>query len=691
MTEALNNLRDRLDEVDRRLVEILADRLAVVQEVASLKADHSARVRDLPRESEILERISGYAREAGLNDYFVTSLFQKIIDHSVRYQSDHIVDRDNPDRATDRTVVAYQGTDGAYSHMAARHHFSASVANIAYHGYDTFRLAVEAVEAGDAQYAVLPIENTTAGSINETYDLLAESDLAIIAEEILEVDHCLLGIDEVPLSLIRRISSHPQAIAQCSGFLSTLSDCHVESYIDTALAARRVYEDQDLSHAAIASEEAADRYGLRILKRHLSDRKQNFTRFVIVARQPVRYDERFSCKTSLVFATAHEKGALLRCMNTFAQHGLNLTKLESRPRPDAPWEYLFYVDFEGNMENPDVQRAIEELRSETRHFKILGSYPIRTEADPTEVVSVALRATRSSDMDRVPVDKRAAKPTAPAVHVHDEKPYRLVSRRHHREDTVIEVGPVAIGGPDPIMIAGPCSVESRSQIEACAKAVHETGGHILRGGCFKPRTSPYAFQGLGYEGLDMLTEAGRSFGLPIVTEVLEPGDVAAVARQVDVLQIGARNMQNFPLLKAVGRSDRPVLLKRGMMSSIDEWLSAAEYVLAHGNPQVILCERGIRTFETATRNTLDVSAIPIVRELTHLPVIVDPSHACGVRRWVTPLALAGLAAGANGIMVEIHPEPDTALSDGKQSLDFPEFVELAETLAGRLGRVPASA
>ncbi len=680
MTEALHNLRGRLDDVDRRLVELLADRLGLVQEVAQLKADNASGVRDLPRESEILARVSDYARDAGLNDYFVTSLFQRIIEHSVRFQTDHIVDQENPERATDRTIIAYQGTDGAYSHIAARHHFSTSIANIAYHGYDTFRLAVEAVESGDAQYAILPIENTTAGSINETYDLLAQSNLSIIAEEILQVDHCLLGIEEVPLSLIRRISSHPQAIAQCSSFLSSLSDCHVESYIDTALAARRVFEDQDLSHAAIASEEAADRYGLKVLKRHLADRRQNFTRFVIVAKQPVRYDERFACKTSLVFSTAHEKGALLRCMNTFAMHGLNLTKLESRPRSDAPWEYLFYVDFEGNVVNDEVQHAIEELRSETRQLKILGSYPVRTEVDPTEVVPIALRSARGLREESSDDSSNGKKAEAVAVHVAEDKPYRLVSRKNHPEDTVVQVGHVAVGGSEPVMIAGPCSVESRSQIEACANAVHEVGGQILRGGCFKPRTSPYAFQGLGYDGLDMLMEAGKSFGLPIVTEVLEPGDVVPVARQADILQIGARNMQNFALLKAVGRTDRPVLLKRGMMSSIDEWLSAAEYVLANGNPNVILCERGIRTFETATRNTLDVSAIPIVRELTHLPVIVDPSHACGVRRWVTPLALAGLAAGANGIMVEVHPDPDTALSDGKQSLDFAQFVELAQRL-----------
>ena len=225
-------------------------------------------------------------------------------------------------------------------------------------------------------------------------------------------------------------------------------------------------------------------------------------------------------------------------------------------------------------------------------------------------------------------------------------------------------------------------MESREQIMACAKMAKELGVDLLRGGCFKPRTSPYAFQGMGYEGLDLLEEAGRTYGLPIVTEVMHPADLDAIAAKADVIQLGARNMQNFSLLKEVGRIHRPVMLKRGMMASIDEWLAAAEYILAHGNQQVILCERGIRTFETATRNTLDLSAVPVVKELTHLPVIVDPSHACGVRRWVTPMAVAALAAGADGVMVEMHPEPAKALSDGPQALDF----EMFRKFMGRVAR-----
>ena len=259
-------------------------------------------------------------------------------------------------------------------------------------------------------------------------------------------------------------------------------------------------------------------------------------------------------------------------------------------------------------------------------------------------------------------------------------PYQLASRTDHSHDTVIRVGAVTIGGDEPVLIAGPCSVESRDQIMSSARVVAECGGHILRGGCFKPRTSPYSFQGLGYDGLDLLVEAGRAYGLPVITEVMDSDDVARVADKADILQIGSRNMQNFTLLKAVGRTRRPVMLKRGMMSSIDEWLGAAEYILSEGNPDVILCERGIRTFETATRNTLDLGAVPVLRERTHLPVIVDPAHACGVRRWVAPLARASLAVGAHGVMVEMHPEPAKALSDGDQSLTFDEFGALAASL-----------
>jgi 3-deoxy-7-phosphoheptulonate synthase len=258
------------------------------------------------------------------------------------------------------------------------------------------------------------------------------------------------------------------------------------------------------------------------------------------------------------------------------------------------------------------------------------------------------------------------------------KPYKLVSREFHPDDTVVDVRGKKLGGQHFVIIAGPCSVETEEQVMAAARAVASAGGTMLRGGAFKPRSSPYAFQGLGVEGLKMLAAARDETGLPIVTELLDPRDLETLLDYADVVQIGARNMQNFQLLAEVGRVDKPVLLKRGLSATIEEWLMAAEYIVKEGNRRVILCERGIRTFETATRNTFDVSAVPVVRLASHLPVIVDPSHATGRPDLVLPLSLAGIAAGADGVLVEMHPNPEHALSDGPQSLSPAAFSEYAE-------------
>jgi len=257
------------------------------------------------------------------------------------------------------------------------------------------------------------------------------------------------------------------------------------------------------------------------------------------------------------------------------------------------------------------------------------------------------------------------------------KPFKMASRDFHPADSIIRVNGFEIGGRASfLVIAGPCSVESREDMLETAEFVKQQGAHMLRGGAFKPRTSPYSFQGLGVEGLKFLAEASERTGLPVVTEVVSPSDVEIVSEYCQMLQIGARNMQNFALLKAAGEAKRPVLLKRGLSSTIEEFLLASEYILSGGNSQVVLCERGIRTFETYTRNTLDISAVPVIKELSHLPIIVDPSHAAGKRSLVPALAKAALAAGADGIIVEVHGHPEKAKSDGPQSLDFDGFSSL---------------
>jgi 3-deoxy-7-phosphoheptulonate synthase len=269
------------------------------------------------------------------------------------------------------------------------------------------------------------------------------------------------------------------------------------------------------------------------------------------------------------------------------------------------------------------------------------------------------------------------------------QPFKLASREVRPEGSRVSVDGVEIGGKRLTVIAGPCAVESKEQVEEAAVAVKRAGAHLLRGGAFKPRTSPYSFQGMEDAGLTLLEGAGRKAGLPVVTEIMDPHDIDLVVEHADMLQVGARNAQNFSLLRRLGKVKKPILLKRGMSTKIEEFLMAAEYVLSEGNPNVVLCERGIRTFETATRNTLDLNAVPLLKQMTHLPVIVDPSHGTGIYSLVKPMALAAIAAGADGLMIEVHPKPEVALSDGPQQLRPDKFAQLmtaARAVAQAVGR-----
>jgi 3-deoxy-7-phosphoheptulonate synthase len=273
------------------------------------------------------------------------------------------------------------------------------------------------------------------------------------------------------------------------------------------------------------------------------------------------------------------------------------------------------------------------------------------------------------------------------------KPYKMASREFHPDSSIVMVGDVAVGGPEPVVMAGPCSVEDEEQMVSTARAVKASGARILRGGAFKPRTSPYSFRGMGLDGLKLLNIAKEETGLPIITEVMTPGDVDTVAKYSDVLQVGARNMQNYNLLDAVGETRMPVMVKRGLAASYEEWLLAAEYVMSAGNEQVMLCERGIRGFEQFTRFTMDVAAIPVIQRLSHLPIIADPSHSTGKWYLVTPVALAAVAAGAHGLLIEVHPNPDVAKCDGAQSLTFENFNNLMDQVSAvaAVRRQPVSA
>jgi 3-deoxy-7-phosphoheptulonate synthase len=324
----------------------------------------------------------------------------------------------------------------------------------------------------------------------------------------------------------------------------------------------------------------------------------------------------------------------------------------------------------------------DQIDSVIQHIEELGLGAHLIEGEERTVIGV---------VGRVYPELHGALSVLPGVDatVPISKPYKLSGREVIGQDTVVEVRGVQIGGGRPVVMAGPCSVENEEMLMATARAVKAAGAHVLRGGAYKPRTSPYQFRGLGEEGLKLLANASHETGMPVITEVLTPADVDVVCQYADILQIGARNMQNYILLEEAGRAGKPVLLKRGLSGQIQEWLLCAEYIMSQGNRQVILCERGIRTFETATRNTMDVSAIPLVKRLSHLPIIGDPSHGTGHWYLVEPMAMASIACGADGLIIEVHPNPDHALSDGAQSLTFESFrrmMEKVSTVADAIGR-----
>jgi chorismate mutase/prephenate dehydratase len=553
--------------------------------------------------------------------------------------------------------VAIQGAAGSFSEAAARRRWPDLTPVSCREAKDV----VEAVRNGAADAGILPIENSLIGSVTTTYDQLQEAfgdgRLRLTHEVLLPVHHTLMTLPGASLAGIKRVLSHPVALGQCRIWLSNnLPEAELVSAWDTAGSAEIVAREQNPALAAIAAGHAADAHGLARLAERIEDDPTNQTRFLIFtpAETPIEVTGGPS-KTSLIVSVDHKPGMLALTLQAFGARGVNVMALQSRPERSKPWTYRFYVDIAGAATDPRVAEALEEIEALAAELVIIGSYEASADG--------ALRF--------------AAPVPTPAHHM--KKPeIPLVDRRRNPEGTVVEVGHVKFGVADPVLIAGPCSVEGEAMILETAEFVARAGGDMLRGGAYKPRTSPYDFQGLGVKGLRYLANARERTGLPVVTEVLSWEEVPVVAHFADMLQIGARNMQNFSLLRAASRSGKPILLKRGAGATIEEWLMAAEYILAEGNPNVVLCERGIRTFERATRHTLDLNAVALVRERTHLPVVVDPSHAAGVSSLVTPLGMGALAAGACGLIVEVHPDPATALSDGYQSLNPEAFAILAK-------------
>jgi chorismate mutase/prephenate dehydratase len=368
----LADLRRALDDLDKVILHALGERARLTRDIASAKTDGDHPLHDGEREAALLAHRSAYGERLGLDPGLVLRIYHEILEDSVRRQREW---RRTPDAEGPPLAVAYQGTEGAYGHEAAVRHFGVERRPVGFKAFRSFRETAEAVQRGDAQRAILPLENSTAGSVHEVYDLLFRLNLAVVGEEVLEIKHCLLAPPGATLEGITRVHSHPQALAQCSEFLAEFHDVETEAAANTALAAARVAEHRDPTQAAIASADAGDRHGLAILARDIANQAVNLTRFVVVASTPVDCDPLLDAKVSLVFGTRHERGALVRCLNVLADEGVSLTKLESRPIPGSAWEYVFYVDVEGHLTEPRIQSALAGLAGATQFLRVLGCYP----------------------------------------------------------------------------------------------------------------------------------------------------------------------------------------------------------------------------------------------------------------------------------------------------------------------------
>ncbi len=575
MSNPLQHLRARLDAVDRQIVEALAERQRLIGEVAASKLERSdSAIRDLGREEALLTRIVALAEQQGADPILLTQLYQQILQASVRWQQQRVVDRDNPNRPR---IVAYQGRAGSYSHAAAVHFFAVAQEEVTLVGHSSFRSLLDAVAEERADIALLPIENTTAGSIDEALDLLGRSGLAIVGEEIQRVDHCLVGAASVPLESIRQVFSHPQALRQCTQFLAQHPTMRREPWTDTASSVAHIASLGDPTAAAIASAEAAALYGLPILTRGIADQTENYTRMVLVSREQIQVDHRIPCKTSAFFATRR----LVECLHALDRHGLTVSTLVARPRPHQPWQYRYYCDFEGNLGEAETRAAVDELASHTDWLRILGSYPSRTGAPHRHATP---RPESPLEAARSPLD-------------------------------VVRLGDWAIGTA-PIVIT---AITGRSEANAAWKA---GAGAVL---------GTYPDPGL---------EAARTAGLAVVESVTKASDVSSAAERADGLWLGPDAADNPELLKAASLVDRPLFLVRPSGTSREAWLSLSQELEAGGNRQVILVHAGGHGIDGRSLDVVDLAALrqlcakPMLLDIRRLapvgPDLVAAAAAVGI-------------------------------------------------------------
>ncbi|GLP97170.1 prephenate dehydratase [Paraferrimonas sedimenticola] len=638
----LSETRQAITDLDQSLLDMLARRRSLTLNVALSKEQTLKPIRDVEREQQLLTRLVNLGREQGLDAHYVTSVFQTIIEDSVLNQQAFLAQRANPETDKPAYNVAFLGGKGAYSYLAATRFCNRQGADFRQLGCASFDEIILAVESGQADFGLLPIENTSSGSINEVYDLLQHTNLAISGEIRIAVKHCLMVKSGQALEQVRKVYGHPQAISQCSRFLKSQPQIEPVYVASTADAMDAVANSTEAGVAAIGSEEGGASYELVALEKGLANQQQNHSRFIVVSPKSVEVPTQVPAKTTFIMATGQRPGALVDALLVLKSHGINMCKLESRPIHGNLNEEMFYVDVEANLASRKLKDALSELTRITRFVKVLGCYP-QDNVAPTQLSAAQLTPAQQ------------ALPSKSGLSLRSHKP----------ETSVVELGQQRLGDGQFATLAGPQSWQQAAELTLVAKALSEYGGCALKGG-----------SDLTNEQSETLLRTAETMQLAQLSAIQLPQQVQSLSLSCDAFLLESNQMQQHALLNAIGRSHKPVILRRGPTASVDEWLEAAQLIMSQGNQQVILCECGVRTLETGQRSAIDLAAVAEVKARSHLPVLVEPGSGSDDKALIQPLTLAAKAAGADGVLIDVHPSGEFG------QLDIAEFGELQQALHG---------
>lgn len=625
--QGLDLTREQITTLDNELLTLLSKRRELSLEVARSKEIDIRPIRDTQREKELLERLVQLGRDKGLDAHFVISLYQSIIEDSVLNQQAFLHGRANPDTQKQHYTVAFLGARGSYSYLAATRYCDRRQVTMIDFGCQSFDDIVNAVESGHADYGFLPIENTSSGSINEVYDVLQHTSLSIVGETTIEVGHCLLAKPGADVANIKTVYAHPQPISQCSRYLSLHPEFKLEYCASSAEAMSKVIEADNQSVAAIGSAEGGALYHLSAIEDGLANQKINQSRFIVVARKSVDVPAQLPAKTTLIMATGQKPGALVEALLVLKAHSLNMSKLESRPIPGTPWEEMFYIDIDGNLANHNVQQAIKELERLTRFIKVLGCYPCES-VKPTQLSQAQLMIEPNSSRAVASPNQLTASPTT------------KYSREYKSQDSEVQCKQLQVGNNQFGAFQLVDAPKTDTELASLAKQTKEAGFQAI---ILNPSLGVTSESQLK-KHLQVIEQAG----LVSVLFIEQENDISS-AHLADMVMLSGQNMFNQGLLGQLGSLNRPVIIERNNMASAEDWLAAAQIVLAQGNQQVILCDSGVRSFAKPDHISLDLSSLVTIKQMCHLPIICNVANEKINNRY--PQAKAAKQLNADGIVL----------------------------------------